>query len=60
MPCEHAYHDECWTKLNFVCVHCYNYLLDSIDKLVKSYNERLEVDNDSDVQDELEISREVI
>jgi hypothetical protein len=60
MPCGHAYHDECWIKLNFLCVHCYNYLSNSIDKLVKSYNERLEMNNDNDIQDEFETSGELM
>jgi hypothetical protein len=56
MPCGHAYHDECWIKLNFLCVYCYNYLSNSIDKLVKSYNEQLKMNNDNDIQDEFETS----
>ncbi|CAH1768856.1 1507_t:CDS:2, partial [Entrophospora sp. SA101] len=51
--CGHAYHDDCWNKLNCICVYCHNYLSDSIDELSKSYNKRLEMDNDT--QDELEL-----
>ena len=39
--CGHACHDECWKKLNFLCIHCHKYLSDSIDELSKSYNNRL-------------------
>ena len=52
MPCGHAYHDECWTRLNFSCIYCHNYLTNSIDELTKSYNKRLEMVNDT--QDEFE------
>jgi hypothetical protein len=51
--CGHAYHDDCWNKLNCICVYCHNYLSDSIDELSKSYNKRLEMDNDT--QDEIEL-----
>ena len=52
MPCGHAYHDECWIKLNFSCTYCHYYLSNSIDELTKSYNKRLEMAND--VPDEFE------
>src|SRR5436190_684275 len=58
MPCGHAYHDECWIRLNSLCVYCYDYLSNSIDELAKSYNKRLEMVND--IQDELEIPEELI
>ena len=56
IPCGYAYHDECWIKINFLCVYCHNYLSDSIDELAKSYNKRLEMTND--IQNEFEIQRD--
>ena len=35
-----------------MCIYCHNYLTNSIDKLTKSYNKRLEMVNDT--QDEFE------
>ena len=58
MPCGHAYHDECWKKLNFQCTYCHDYLSSCIDELTKSYNKRLEMIND--IEDELEISENLI
>ena len=36
--CGHAYHDDCWNRFDCICIHCHNYLSDSIDELSKSYN----------------------
>ncbi|CAH1768594.1 10422_t:CDS:1, partial [Entrophospora sp. SA101] len=45
--CGHAYHDDCWNKSDCICIHCHSYLSASIDELSKSYNKRLEMDNDT-------------
>ncbi len=53
MSCGHAYHDECWTRLNFLCIYCHDYLSNFIDELTKSYNKRLKMTND--IQNEFEV-----
>ena len=53
MSCGHAYHDECWMRLNFLCIYCHDYLSNFIDELTKSYNKRLKMTND--IQNEFEV-----
>src|SRR5690349_10123320 len=48
LPCGHAYHSECFAKINLQCLYCFEYLSKSITELSASYNERLEMDNDID------------
>jgi len=57
MSCGHAYHDECWTRLNFLCIYCHDYLSNSIDELTESYNKRLEMTND--IQNEFEVPEDM-
>ena len=40
--CGHGYHNECFQKMGFKCHHCLDYLIDGIDLLSSSYNNRLE------------------
>ncbi len=58
ISCGHAYHDECWIKLNFLCTYCHDYLSSCIDKLAKSYNKQLEIVND--IKDEFETSEKLV
>jgi len=58
ISCGHAYHDECWIKLNFLCTYCHDYLSSCIDKLAKSYNKQLGIVND--IKDEFETSEKLV
>jgi hypothetical protein len=49
--CEHSYH-----KLH--CSHCFNYLSDSIDELSRSYNYRLQVNEDIDSWTDSQVQNE--
>jgi hypothetical protein len=40
--CGHGYHNECFQKIGFKCHYCLDYLVDGINVLSSSYNDRLE------------------
>ena len=40
--CGHGYHNECFQKMSFKCHYCLDYLVDGINVLSSSYNDRLE------------------
>lgn len=40
-------------KLGSKCIYCYEYLSSSIDKLTRSFNERLQIE--SDIENEFDI-----
>jgi len=45
--CGHAFHEECFKILGLHCEHCFKYLSASIDDLTSSYNNRLQMKNDT-------------
>jgi len=54
--CGHSYHEECFQVLRLQCNYCYSYLSGAIDDLTKSYNERLNMDEDINNEPDLEIN----
>ncbi|EXX70386.1 hypothetical protein GLOIN_2v1777062 [Rhizophagus irregularis DAOM 181602=DAOM 197198] len=44
----HAYHQECFTKLESKYIYCYEYLPLSIDELTRSFNERLQMESENE------------
>ncbi|CAJ0852597.1 8939_t:CDS:2 [Entrophospora sp. SA101] len=54
--CGHSYHEECFWVLRLQCNYCYSYLSGVIDDLTKSYNERLNMDEDINNEPDLEIN----
>jgi hypothetical protein len=54
--CGHSYHEECFRVLRLQCNYCYSYLSGAIDDLTKSYNERLNMDEDINNEPDLEIN----
>ncbi|PKC73888.1 hypothetical protein RhiirA1_530060 [Rhizophagus irregularis] len=41
--CGHAYHDQCFINMGLKCIYYLEYFYSEIEKLSKSYNERLEM-----------------
>ena len=52
--CGHGYHNECFQKMGFKCHYCLDYLVDGINLLSSSYNDRLESQATKTDQIELE------
>jgi hypothetical protein len=46
--CGHGYHETCFYNLGLRCLHCFNYLSNSIEELSQSYNQRLRMNEDVD------------
>jgi hypothetical protein len=44
--CGYGYHETCFQTLGLKCPHCFKYLSNSIDELLQSYNQRLQMDED--------------
>ena len=53
--CGHFYHEKCFHVLKLKCNHRYTYLSGPIDDLTKSYNERLNMNEDIDDELDLEL-----
>ena len=51
--CGHAYHYECFQKLDFRCQYCLEYFINGLQELSNSYNERLENTSASILEDDL-------
>ncbi len=48
--CGHGYHETCFRILGLRCLHCFNYLSSSIEALSQSYNQRLKMNDNIDLE----------
>ena len=48
--CGHGYHETCFRISGLRCLHCFNYLSDSIEELSQSYNQRLKMNDNINLE----------